>query len=263
MKPKAPARQGLKPPPSGGGAVTTVPTIEEMKAQIVRGAEIERRASTGWFALLYKTCAEASKARGFSLYDAYDAPDWKVTIEATFPNGCGQLFHKTADGGITGLPGFVEASADDIRFMEFARAFVPIAIRFIEAHLPFIEAHLPEIEKLDAARKSEEQRREAERRDEAEWRDKRAFGADLNDPGNRLSLFSWDQRMRAGLLLHAWREAEYRRLTNKARLMRAGCFDERERVSDESWRRRNEELFRDAEQGAALAQEAKEALDHA
>jgi hypothetical protein len=144
--------------------VTTVPTIEEMKAQIVRGAEIERRASTGWFALLYKTCAEASKARGFSLYDAYDAPDWKVTIEATFPNGCGQLFHKTADGGITGLPGFVEASADDIRFMEFARAFVPIAIRFIEAHLPFIEAHLPEIEKLDAARKSEEQRREAERR---------------------------------------------------------------------------------------------------
>ncbi|WP_159728323.1 hypothetical protein [Methylosinus sp. Ce-a6] len=216
--------------------MTTTPTTNEMKAQIERGAEIERRASTGWFALLYKTCAEASKARGFSLYDAYDAPDWKATIESTFPNGCGQLFHKTADGGITGLPGFVEASADDIRFMEFARAFVPIAIRFIEAHLP-------EIEQLEA-------------------HGKRAFGADLTDPGNRLSLFSWDQGTRASLLIHAFRTAEIRRLENKAHLMRAGCFDERERVSDESWRRRNEELFRDAEQGAALAQEAQEALDH-
>jgi hypothetical protein len=222
----------------------TVPTIEEMKAQIGRGAEIERRASDGWFAIIYKTCAEASKARGFRLYEDFDAPDWKATTEAVFPNGCGALFHRTADGGITGLPGVVEASADDIRFMEFARAFVPLAIRFIEAHLP-------EIEKRDAAR-----------RDEAEWRDKRAFGADLNDPGNRLSLFSWDQSTRAGLLLHAWREAEYRRLTNKARLMRAGCFDERERVSDESWRKRNEDIFRDAEQGAALAQEAQEPLAH-
>jgi hypothetical protein len=216
--------------------VTTVPTIEEMKAQIERGAEIERRASDGWFALLYKTCAEGSKAGHFGLYEAFSPPDWQAATEATFPNGCGSLVHRTADGGITGLPGVVQASADDIRFMEFARTFVPLAIRFIEAHLP-------EIEQLEA-------------------HGTRAFGADLTDPGNRLSLFSWDQGSRASLLIHAFRKAEIRRLENKAHLMRAGCFDERERVSDESWRRRNEELFRDAEQGAALAQEAQEALAH-
>lgn len=84
----------------------------------------------------------------------------------------------------------------------------------------------------------------------------RAFGFDCDDPVNALGLFAWEEGTSASLLLDAYRREEIRRLDEKAWRMKNGAFDERAVQSDDSWRRRNEELLGCAEEKAALSKEA-------
>lgn len=58
-------------------------------------------------------------------------------------------------------------------------------------------------------------------------------------------------QMKAHLLLGAYRDAEIRRLDDKAALMRAGRFGDQERQSDTFWAARNNEILERVE---ALAQ---------
>jgi len=140
--------------------------------------------------------------------------------------GVAGLYARTSLG-ITGLPGSIYGRECDIRFMAFARRFIPAALAWFDEHLSDIEAI-----------------------------GKTAYGLNLQDPGNRLMLFAVDHGQQAGLLRHAYCKAEERRLSEKKRQMQSGCFDDSRKREDERWRERNEVLFRDANDRARLSQEA-------
>lgn len=200
----------------------------EIGRLIEKARDLDALASKDWVAHTYGSLQEAQSSYRFRW--TTDDPE---IFANTFPRGCGALWHGTPGGGITGLPGLVEASADDVRFMEFARSFVPAAVQWIAAHLP-----------------------------EVEQRDTKAFGADLNEAENRLSLFGYENSAKSTLLLEAYRTAEIRRLEYKAFSMKNGRqLSEREQESDRLWAKRNLETLTAAKTAAALAGEARHALD--
>lgn len=90
---------------------------------------------------------------------------------------------------------------------------------------------------------------------------RRAYGHNTTDAEVLLPLFALDQRQSASLLAEAFRRDEIRRLNEKARLMRNGTFDERAKVSDDSWARKNAEIFGIAEAKLRLAEEAMASHD--
>lgn len=95
----------------------------ELREKALHAKELAEAASGPWVVRTYKDLSDAHRHCAFLW--ANETTPWIAE------RGLAAIYRQTAPGWFSGLPGIIEVSTDDARFIQFAREFVPMAAEYI------------------------------------------------------------------------------------------------------------------------------------